>query len=129
MSVTIAVDAMGGDHGPPVTVAAAANYLRKHGDVKILLVGKPDAIGPVLSRSQGTTGTAIEIVEASEVVGMDEAPAQALRRKKNSSRRVAIDLVKEGRADACVSAGKTGALMPIAILVLSTPPAIVRPAI
>ncbi len=129
MSVTIAVDAMGGDHGPPVTVAAAANYLRKHGDVKILLVGKPDAIGPVLSRSQGTTGTAIEIVEASEVVGMDEAPAQALRRKKNSSMRVAIDLVKEGRADACVSAGNTGALMAIASVVLRTLPGIDRPAI
>jgi len=128
VSVTVAIDAMGGDFGPLVTVAAAVHYARCHPDVKILLVGRRDAIEAQLHSSNLANGR-VEIYEASEVVGMNEPPAQALRGKKDSSMRVAIKLVKDGTASACISAGNTGALMAIARSVLKTLPGIDRPAI
>jgi phosphate acyltransferase len=129
VSVTVAIDVMGGDHGPVVTVAAAVRYARKHPDVRILLVGKRDAIEKHMRAAKVDLGAQLEILEASEVVEMDEPPAQALRGKKDSSMRVAINLVKDGKADACVSAGNTGALMFIGKFVLKTLPGIDRPAI
>ena len=128
MSITVAIDAMGGDHGPQVTVAAAVRYVRANPDVKILLVGKRDAIEAQLRNAKSLTRQ-LEIREASEIVEMDEPPAQALRGKKDSSMRVAINLVKDGSASACVSAGNTGALMATARFVLKTLPGIDRPAI
>lgn len=126
--VTVAVDAMGGDFGPSVTVAAAVHYVRHNPDVKILLVGKSDAIKAEL-RSHKVTSSQLEICDASQVVEMSEPPAQALRGKKDSSMRIAINLVKDGVASACVSAGNTGALMAIGRFVLKTLPGIDRPAI
>jgi phosphate acyltransferase len=124
--VSIAVDAMGGDHGPSVTVPACLAVLRDEPQLSITLVGKADALRPLISEEFGSR---LQIRDASEVVGMDERPQDALRKKKNSSMRVAIDLVKSGEAQACVSAGNTGALMATARFVLKTLPGIDRPAI
>lgn len=129
MDVTIAVDAMGGDHGTHVTVAAAIAYLDKHPGDTIVLVGLKDAIEAELRALGRPTGSHLRIHAASEVVGMDEQPQSALRNKKDSSMRVAINLVKSGEALACVSAGNTGALMATARYVLKTLPGIDRPAI
>jgi glycerol-3-phosphate acyltransferase PlsX len=123
--VTIAVDAMGGDSGARVCVPASIAFRRNHPEVRLILVGQREVIEPLLGG--GMEG--IEVVDARQVVGMDEPPADALRKKKDSSMRVAIDLVKEGRADACVSAGNTGALMATGRFVLKTLPGIDRPAI
>ena len=116
---------MGGDHGPHVTVPAALEFQAREPDVELILVGFEDAIREQLKAGAGR----VRIHAATEVVAMDEPPAQALRYKKDSSMRVAIDLVKSGQAHACVSAGNTGALMAIARFVLKTLPGIDRPAI
>lgn len=126
-ALTIALDAMGGDFGPEVVVPAALDYLRKRNDVVLVLVGRRDAIVPLIDRAH--EGERLRIHHASQSVGMDELPSKALRNKKDSSMRVAIDLVKSGEADACVSAGNTGALMATARFVLKTLPHIDRPAI
>lgn len=126
MTVTVAIDCMGGDHGPDVTVPAALDFVRKHEDVSVLLVGVEARLRPFL---EGLSNSRISVCHASEIVGMDESPALAIRNKKDSSMRVAIDLVKNGDADACVSAGNTGALMAISRFVLKTLPGIDRPAI
>ncbi|MBV8031968.1 MAG: phosphate acyltransferase PlsX [Betaproteobacteria bacterium] len=120
---------MGGDHGPRVTVPAALDFLERHGDVEIVLVGIPDAISRALAERGARAGARLRVHAASEVVGMDEPVAQAMRFKKDSSMRVAVDLVKRGEAHACVSAGNTGALMAISRFVLKTIPGIDRPAI
>ena len=117
---------MGGDHGPEVTVPAALVFVQRHADVRVVLVGLEDRIRPLLTDADSDR---IVLRHASEVVAMDESPALAIRTKKNSSMRVAIDLVKSGDADACVSAGNTGALMAISRFVLKTLPGIDRPAI
>lgn len=124
--VTIALDAMGGDHGVSVAVPAALKMLRKRPTLQILLVGQRAAIDRALN---GENHERLRIHEATQVVDMDEQPADALRKKKDSSMRVAINLVKEGAADACVSAGNTGALMATGRFVLKTLPGIDRPAI
>ncbi|HET8668310.1 MAG TPA: phosphate acyltransferase PlsX [Terriglobales bacterium] len=129
MDVTIAVDAMGGDHGAHVTVPAAVEYLRNHPGDTIVLVGLPEAIEAELRALGLVPGPNLRIHAASEVVGMDEAPQLALRNKKDSSMRVAINLVKSGEASACISAGNTGALMATARYVLKTMSGIDRPAI
>jgi glycerol-3-phosphate acyltransferase PlsX len=128
VDVTIAIDAMGGDHGTRVTVPAAVAYLRKHPDDTIVLVGLADAIEAELSTLK-TNHARLRIHAATQVVGMDESPQVALRSKKDSSMRVAINMVKNGEAAACVSAGNTGALMATARYVLKTLPGIDRPAI
>lgn len=120
---------MGGDHGPHVTVPAVTNYLDRNPDVDIVLVGLPDVIESEL-RARGTAlGPRLRLRPASEVVGMDESPALALRGKKDSSMRVAINLVKSGEAQACVSAGNTGALIATSRFVLKMLPGIDRPAL
>jgi glycerol-3-phosphate acyltransferase PlsX len=129
MAVTVAVDAMGGDHGPAVTVPASLQFLEATSDTRVILVGLPDAIDKALHRVSTTLRERVVVQPASEVVTMDDPPADALRRKKDSSMRVAINLVKDGTAQACVSAGNTGALMAIAKFVLKTLPGIDRPAI
>jgi glycerol-3-phosphate acyltransferase PlsX len=126
-TTVIAVDAMGGDHGPSVTVPACLDFLASDPEARLLLVGLPDALERELARH--APNGRIEIVPATEVVGMDEDVRSAIRTKKHSSMRIAIDLVKDGRAHACVSAGNTGALMGTAKFVLKTLPGIDRPAI
>ncbi len=126
-SVTLALDAMGGDVGPAVTVPAACHFVAQHPDCAIILVGLEADIGRYLP--DGRLPARLEIQTASQVVAMDEPPASALRKKKDSSMRVVIDLVSSGRADACVSAGNTGALMATARFVLKMLPHINRPAI
>jgi glycerol-3-phosphate acyltransferase PlsX len=120
--ITIAVDCMGGDHGPIVTLPACRNFLARHADAQLLLVGLPDSLGS-FSHPRAT------LIAASEVVGMDDPLEMALRRKKDSSMRVAIEQVKSGAAQAAVSAGNTGALMAISRYVLKTMEGIDRPAI
>jgi glycerol-3-phosphate acyltransferase PlsX len=129
MTVTLAIDCMGGDHGPSVTVPAALHFLQAHPEANIILVGQREAIEPELTRRNASLGDRLDLRHAAEAVAMDESPALALRSKKDSSMRVAIDLVKQGEADACVSAGNTGALMAISRFVLKTLPGIDRPAI
>jgi glycerol-3-phosphate acyltransferase PlsX len=106
--ITVAVDAMGGDHGPHVTVPAAIKCLDRTDGLNFILVGSTDAIEAELKSRRRQSGPRLRIRHASEVVSMDEPPAQALRFKKDSSMRVAIDLVKSGEADACVSADGEG---------------------
>jgi len=122
MSTVVAVDCMGGDHGPRVTLVACRQFLDRHPDAELLLVGLPEALS-------GFDHPRARIVAASEVVGMDDPVEVALRRKKNSSMRVAIEQVRDGHAQAAVSAGNTGALMAIARYVLKTIDGIDRPAI
>lgn len=129
MKVTVAIDCMGGDHGPAVTIPAAESFLRHHLNASVILVGRPDALEPGAATLSSQFAGRVEVQPAVEVVAMDEAPASAMRTKKNSSMRVAIDLIKEGRAHAAVSAGNTGALMAISRFVLKTLPGIDRPAI
>jgi phosphate acyltransferase len=119
---------MGGDHGPHVTVPAALEFQARQPGVDIVLVGLQDALQAELVARRAATGPRLRLHHASEVVAMDEPPAQAMRYKKDSSMRVSIDLVKSGEAHACVSAGNTGALMAISRFVLRTLPGIDRPA-
>lgn len=118
---------MGGDHGPSVVVPAAIGYLKKDQDCKLVLVGREEAIRDQLPN--GELPDRLSIRHASQSVAMDELPSRALRGKKDSSMRVAIDLVKQGSASACVSAGNTGALMATARFVLKMLPHVDRPAI
>ena len=120
---------MGGDHGPSVTVPASLDALAREPDLRIVLVGLPDAVQPLLSDGARRFGERIAFHAVTQVVTMDEKPQDALRKKKDSSMRVAIDLVKAGTAHACVSAGNTGALMATARFVLKTVEGIDRPAI
>jgi len=124
----IALDAMGGDIGPDSVVPAAVSFLKKHPHISLILVGDEDAINSRLTNI-GDIKSRIRIHPTTQVVAMDELPSQALRKKKDSSMRVAINLVKAGEADACVSAGNTGALMATARFVLKMLPNIDRPAI
>jgi phosphate acyltransferase len=119
---TIAVDCMGGDHGPSVTLAACRHFLDRRADAQLLLVGLPDSLASF-------SHPRAKIIAASEVVGMDDPLEVALRRKKDSSMRVAINQVKDGAAQAAVSAGNTAALMAISRYVLKTMDGIDRPAI
>jgi glycerol-3-phosphate acyltransferase PlsX len=129
MDITLAIDAMGGDHGPHVTIPAALEALKQDNEVNIVLVGLSDAIDAELRSLSAEPGPRLRIHHASEVVAMDESPQSALKNKKDSSMRVAINLVKNGEAHACVSAGNTGALMATARFVLKTLPGIDRPVI
>jgi glycerol-3-phosphate acyltransferase PlsX len=125
--VSIAIDAMGGDYGLPVVIPACIKAINKHPTLQLILVGDEALIKKKLKRN--VNNPQLRIVHASETVAMDELPSHALRNKKDSSMRVAINLVKEGRAQACMSAGNTGALMATARFVLKTLPGIDRPAI
>lgn len=129
MNTTVAIDCMGGDHGIHVTVTSAVEYLKQDNEAEIILVGIPDAIEAELHALKTELSPRLRLHPASEIVGMDEPPALALRGKKDSSMRVAINLVKNGEAQACVSAGNTGALLATSRFVLKTIPGIDRPAL
>lgn len=125
---TIALDAMGGDYGPKVVVPAALDSLDHNPKLNLILVGDEAVLKAAVAGSP-YLGSRISIKHASELVEMHESPSKALRHKKDSSMRVAINLVRDGKAEACVSAGNTGALMAISKFVLKTIPGIDRPAI
>lgn len=127
--VVISVDAMSGDHGHVVAVDAALSLLREREDLQLVLVGDEVRLEASLKARKQAEHPRLRLQHASEVVEMDELPSKALRNKKDSSMRVAINLVKEGRAQAAVSAGNTGALMATAKFVLKTLPGVDRPAI
>ncbi|MGQ0528541.1 MAG: phosphate acyltransferase PlsX [Panacagrimonas sp.] len=129
MPVTLAIDAMSGDHGLPVTVAAALSCVEEIPHLSLVLVGNDLAVREQLAQLKAEPHPRLRVQHATEVVGMDETPSKVLRNKKDSSMRVAIDLVKRGEAQAMVSAGNTGALMATAKFVLKTLPGIDRPAI
>jgi len=125
---TISIDAMSGDLGAEVVVRAAAASLEKYTNIELALVGDERQLGDLVTRIVGADQR-LRIVHASEIVTMRDSPTEAVRRKKDSSMRVAIELVKSGEAAACVSAGNTGALMATAKFVLKMLPGIERPAI
>jgi glycerol-3-phosphate acyltransferase PlsX len=125
----IALDAMGGDHGPPVTVGAARLALDEFPGLELVLVGDQQKLQIEVENNGLGGNPRVRIQHASEVVGMDEMPAVALKKKKDSSMRVAINLVHDGTVQACVSAGNTGALMATGKFVLKTIRGISRPAI
>ncbi|MGR8930730.1 MAG: phosphate acyltransferase PlsX [Gammaproteobacteria bacterium] len=129
MSLTLSIDAMGGDFGPQVTIPASLACLRKNPQLKLIMVGDQAVLNGMLSDAFKEFQGRLTVQHASQVVEMDEAPQKALKNKKDSSMRVAINLVKDGVADACVSAGNTGALMATARFVLKMIPGIERPAI
>lgn len=129
MVATVALDAFGGDHGPSVIVPAALKVLAEHRGVHLILVGDRGILEGTVRAHRAGANDRLSIRHASQKVAMDELPSQALRTKKDSSMRVALNLVQEGLADACVSAGNTGALMATARFVLRTLPGIDRPAI
>jgi glycerol-3-phosphate acyltransferase PlsX len=129
LKIKLALDAMGGDHGPDAIVPAAIYVLDKHENLELILVGIQDQLESILQSHKALSHPRLFVHHASEVVGMHELPSQVLRNKKDSSMRVAINLVQEGVAQACVSAGNTGALMATARFVLKMLPGIDRPAI
>jgi phosphate acyltransferase len=129
MLKTIALDAMGGDHGPEVVIPAGLQILKQYPDLQLIFVGRKEVLEPLLLQSGSELAGRWKIHHASETVTMDESPSVALRAKKDSSMRVAINLVKSQEAQACVSAGNTGALMATSRFVLKTLPGIDRPAI
>lgn len=124
----IAIDAMGGDFGPRCIVPASLDCLAESPSLHLALVGHSSILEELVSHQRGVDRSRLQIVHAEEVVGMDEKPAQALRGKPCSSMRLALELVRDGQAQACISAGNTGALMALARLVLKTLPGIDRPA-
>jgi phosphate acyltransferase len=131
MTIRVAIDGMGGDHGLPVTVPAALSFLRHEAEAMLLIVGREADIEAELQRRHASAHarSRIRVVHAEEVVEMHDPLAVALRTKKNSSMRLALEAVKSGEADVMVSAGNTGALMAIARYVLKTQEGIERPAI
>jgi glycerol-3-phosphate acyltransferase PlsX len=129
VSLTISIDAMGGDHGPEVTIPASLECLKDNPKLTLILVGNESVVRQQLAKSPLDYRDRLFVEHASECVAMDESPTKALKNKKDSSMRVAINLVRDGKADACVSAGNTGALMATARFVLKMIPGIDRPAI
>lgn len=124
----IAIDAMGGDFGPRCIVPASIACLAEFPSLHLILVGQAPLLEELIAREHGVDRQRLSVEHASEVVGMDERPSQALRGKPDSSMRIALDLVRAGRAQACVSAGNTGALMALSRYMLKTLPGIDRPA-
>jgi len=120
---------MGGDHGPSVTIPAAISFINRQPEAELILVGLESDLRAELKKCKADNHPRLSIVHASEMVEMDDPIEVALRRKKDSSMRVAIELVKEGKAQACVSAGNTGALMAVSRYVLKTMAGVDRPAI
>ncbi len=127
--LTLALDVMGGDFGPSVTVPAALQALNSNSQLTLLLVGNPDAITPLLAKADFEQRSRLQIIPAQSVIASDARPSQAIRNSRGSSMRMALELVKEGRAQACVSAGNTGALMGLAKLLLKPIEGIERPAL
>lgn len=129
MAIRLAVDAMGGDFGPRVTVPAVLNILKRHGHLSVLLFGDQTQITPLLQSASADITQRLRVCHTDEMVLMDDSLQVALRQKRQSSMRLAIEAVKNNQADACVSAGNTGALMALGRLILKTCEGIERPAI
>ena len=129
MQYSIAIDAMGGDYGIKVTVPASIQILQRFPEINIILVGNAVGIKKSLAKLKKSNHPRLSVLNATESVEMDESPQSALKNKKNSSMRLAINLVRSNEASACVSAGNTGALMATARFVLKMLPGIERPAI
>jgi glycerol-3-phosphate acyltransferase PlsX len=129
MTIKLSIDCMGGDHGPTVTIPAALAFLKQEPEAELILVGLEDTLRAELKKHHALDNPRLSIRHASEVVAMDDPVEVALRRKKDSSMRVAIEQVKAGSAAVCVSAGNTGALMAISRYVLKTMADVDRPAI
>ncbi|MFN8770852.1 MAG: phosphate acyltransferase PlsX [Neisseriaceae bacterium] len=129
MAIVLSVDVMSGDHGINITIPACIKFLHSNENVKLIIVGDKEAIYNKIGSELSEISDRFEVIHTSQVVEMDEAPQSAMRNKKDSSMRVAINQVKEGKADAIVSAGNTGALMATARYVLRTMDGIDRPAI
>jgi glycerol-3-phosphate acyltransferase PlsX len=129
MTIKISIDCMGGDHGPSVTIPAAIAFAKRQPDEDLILVGLENDVRAELKKCKAEQHPRLSVVHASEMVEMDDPIEVALRRKKDSSMRVAIELVKDGQAQACVSAGNTGALMAVSRYVLKTMAGVDRPAI
>ncbi|AJC66775.1 MULTISPECIES: phosphate acyltransferase PlsX [Dickeya] len=127
--LTLALDAMGGDFGPCVTVPAALQALDSNPDLHLLLVGDPSALTPLLANVDSPLSSRLEIVPAESVIAGDARPSQAIRASRGTSMRIALELIREGRAQACVSAGNTGALMGLATLLIKPIEGIERPAL
>lgn len=127
--LTLAIDAMGGDFGPCVTVPAAMQALASNSQLHLLLVGDPDNITSFLATTDSALLSRLEIIPAESVIASDAKPSHAIRQSRGSSMRVALELVKEGKAQACISAGNTGALMGLAKLLLKPLEGIERPAL
>ena len=127
--LTLAVDAMGGDFGPCVTVPASLQALASHTHHVLLLVGDPDIISSLLAKADSSLLGRVQVIPAESVIASDAKPSQAIRNSRGSSMRVALELVKEGHAQACVSAGNTGALMGLAKMLLKPLDGIERPAL
>ena len=120
---------MGGDHGPPVILSAAVKAIQLHPDVHFTLCGDENTIKSGLQPLTDAERSRVTIKHCSQVVEMGEVPTSALRNKKDSSMRRVIELVKSGEADACVSAGNTGALLTLSFYLLKTLSGIDRPAL
>ncbi|MDO6611862.1 phosphate acyltransferase PlsX [Shewanella sp. 1_MG-2023] len=127
--LTLALDVMGGDNGPLVTVPAALQALKFNSQLSIILVGNQTEIDPFLVDIDSVIRARIQIIHTTEVITMCDRPIQAIRSRKQSSMRLALELVKDGKAQACVSAGNTGALMALAKILLKTLPGVDRPAL
>ncbi|MCL1067009.1 phosphate acyltransferase PlsX [Shewanella olleyana] len=127
--LTLALDVMGGDNGPLVTVPAALQALKFNSQLSIILVGNQAEIDPFLVDIDSAIRARIQIIHTTEVITMCDRPIQAIRSRKQSSMRLALELVKDGKAQACVSAGNTGALMALAKILLKTLPGVDRPAL
>ena len=127
--LTLALDVMGGDFGPSVTVPASLQALISNSELHLLLVGVPDAITPFLAKADPSLRERIRIIPAESVIASDARASQAIRASKGSSMRVALELIKSGDAQACVSAGNTGALMGLAKMVIKPLEGIERPAL
>ncbi|WP_413734240.1 phosphate acyltransferase PlsX [Sodalis sp. RH21] len=127
--LTLALDAMGGDFGPAVTVPAALQALAYHPQLELLLVGSPAAINPLLAKTDSVLLERLTVIPAESVIAGDAKPSHAIRASRGSSMRIMLELIKEGRAQACVSAGNTGALMGLAKLLLKPLEGIERPAL
>ncbi len=127
--LTLALDVMGGDNGPLVTVPAALQALKFNSQLSIILVGNQTEIDPLLVDIDSAIRARIQIIHTTEVITMCDRPIQAIRSRKQSSMRLALELVKDGKAQACVSAGNTGALMALAKILLKTLPGVDRPAL
>ena len=128
-TVTLAIDCMGGDYGPPATIPAALTALDRYPDLQLILVGDEAQIQERLRAKHAENHARVRIRHTTQVVAMDDKPSVALRSKKDSSMRIALQLVRDGEAQACVSAGNTGALMAVARFVIKMLPGVDRPAI
>ena len=127
--ITIAVDAMGGDYAPQAICMGAADACKEYPDIEVVLTGDEEKIRPILEAAPSGVRSRLRVVHASEVIGMDEHPAVAIRKKRNSSLRVAMEMVRGGEAQGCVSAGNTGAIVAGGVLVVGRLSGIDRPAL